>query len=695
MYSVYSLNTGIKAIKGIGPKKYEKMKSIGISSLKHALEHYPTRYVDRSKLLTLKEFREGESASVRMTVLSFTSYRKGGKAIQRCEAFDDEGVSCSLVFFNSSFLERKLTAGSIFYFYGSVEIKGGKMSMLYPEIIDTFKFESSSNIEAVYPLVSGISSKDISHIVKEALEGCDLKETLPERVIASSGICSYKDSLRIIHFPENMEEINSARNRIIFEEFFMLLLGLTVIKGGLVEKEGIKFDKAQLEGAERGIRTFTESLPYNLTGGQKIAIDQSLKDIAEGSGMNRLIQGDVGAGKTVVAVICGFFCSLLSGQSLIMAPTEILAKQHYETFSQMSELLYEKIGKKVNVRALTSSINRKDRESLKNELLQGEADILIGTHAVLEEDIEFKNLLFVVTDEQHRFGVRQRTVASSKKSMNHSLSPNVMVMSATPIPRTLSLMIYGDMDISTIYDMPEGRKPVKTRLVGGPKIASMHEFIKSELSKGKRAYFVCPMIEESEVMPLTDVKGLFSQLEPIYKDFKIASVHGKMSSEEKNKIMESFKEGEIQAIISTTVIEVGVNVPEATVMVIYDADRFGLAQLHQLRGRVGRGNDQAWCFLLTKSRSDMSIERLKVLCHENSGFEIAQKDLELRGSGQLLGTMQHGSTGFKMADIVRDKELLTLAQKSVEEFISTDNGSKDAKDEIYNISKNIFENFSI
>ncbi|HYE08908.1 MAG TPA: ATP-dependent DNA helicase RecG, partial [Patescibacteria group bacterium] len=515
-----------------------------------------------------------------------------------------------------------------------------------------------------YSLTEGLSQKDMRKALYSALQHINekLADVFPEELRKKYAMAEINFCINNIHFPETIEKLELARRRLIFEEFFMLQSGLIHIKRISNEgKIGISFSKTS------EISEFIAKLPFKLTSAQVRVFEEVSKDMESSNVMNRLVQGDVGSGKTAIAALALFKCVRSGYQGTMMVPTEILAEQHLLTLAQ----LFADTG--INIGLLKGSMTAKQKERVLAEVQTGEIDILVGTHALIQNSISFNKLGLVITDEQHRFGVRQRALLSSK-----GYNPDMLVMTATPIPRTLSLIVYGDLEVSIIDEMPPGRKKVETFFIDSAKKERLMNFVKKELDAGRQAYFVCPLVEESEKLELNSAVEYSEEIKKEYfEKYKVGLLHGKMKADEKNAIMESFREKGTQILVSTTVIEVGVNIPNATIMVIENADRFGMAQLHQLRGRVGRGEHQSYCILISDTKGEAAQERLKYMTKTENGFEVAEKDLEFRGSGEILGQRQHGLPGFKLADIFRDVELLKLSKNAVEFIYENDKLSND------------------
>ena len=653
------LKKDVKYIKGVGPNRVVLLNKLGIYTLEDLITYYPRTYEDRSKPKTLFECADEEEALIEVYATSrIIETRLPRKTMQKI-MLRDETAQAEAVWFNQTYLKSKFTVGKKYMLYGKIEKKFGRIQILSP-VFDEYGIKSNTGrIIPIYPLTYNLSQNILRKIMENAIKEVygNLLETLPDYVIKSQMLLNINEAIKSIHFPKDLKDFNLARKRLVFEELFMTQLALLSLKNNdILEKKGIQFSEKYK--MEEMIKRF----PFVLTNAQKRVLDEIEKDMEQNKVMNRLLQGDVGSGKTAVAMCAAYKAVKCGYQAAIMAPTAILATQHMENFSNMMKDL------EIRCELLISGITKKRKTEILDKLKNGEIDILIGTHAIIEDNVEFKNLGLVVTDEQHRFGVRQRNKIAKKGE-----NPDILVMSATPIPRTLALILYGDLDISIIDELPPNRKKIETFAVGKRMQERVDNFIKKQIQDGRQAYIVCPLVEEGEDNDLKSVVELCDKYQnEIFPEYRISYLHGKMRPKEKDEIMLKFKNHEIDILISTTVIEVGVDVPNANIMVIEDAQRFGLAQLHQLRGRVGRGEYQSYCILKYEGNGENIRKRMKVMCDTNDGFVISEKDLELRGSGDFFGTMQHGLPEFKIANLFEDMPILKQAQEVASNIIKND-----------------------
>ena len=649
----------VKYIKGVGPNRVKLLNKLGIFTLKDLITYYPRTYEDRSISKNIYECVDGEETTIEGIACSRVSeVRLPRKTMQKL-IVRDETMTAMITWFNQPYLKTKFEQGKRYRFYGKISNKYGKIEMVSPVFDEAGKTQNTGRIVPIYPLTYQLSQNTLRKIMENAIMEVkgNLKELLPEEILKKNNLCGINEAIVSIHFPKDLEDYKKARTRLVFEELLSTQLALLVLKNNyLTEEDGIEFDK------NVKISDVINQFPFKLTKAQLRVLEEIESDMERKRPMNRLLQGDVGSGKTAVAM-CAAYKAVKSGyQAAVMAPTAILATQHLENFNNILKKL------DIKCELLISGITKKKKTELLERLKNGDIDILIGTHALIEENVEFKNLGLVVTDEQHRFGVKQRTRIAEKGD-----NPDILVMSATPIPRTLALILYGDLDISIIDELPPNRKKIETFAVSKKLEERVNGFIQKQIEEGRQAYIVCPLVEENEEMDLQSVINLCEKYKKdIFPQYRVEYIHGKMRPKEKDEIMLAFKEHKIDILISTTVIEVGVDVPNANIMVIEDAQRFGLAQLHQLRGRVGRGEYQSYCILKYEGKSDTVRKRMKVMCDTNDGFIISEKDLELRGSGDFFGTMQHGLPEFKIANLFEDMPILQQVQKVAQGIILED-----------------------
>ena len=654
------INESIQYVKGIGPKKAEKLNKLGIYTIKDLLYYFPRQFEDRSIIKKIAQLEDEEKVTVKELITNIESYTpKKGMTITRIDVKDDTGFA-KLTFFNREYIKNTFRVGDSILAFGKVKKNGRFVELNSCEL--EYLSTSPKNIGKlvpVYPLSYGITNKDIMNTVRMVFENKDIKipEYMPEYLLKKYRLCGIDYAIKNIHFPKDKESLKVALYRLIFEELLVLQLGLFMYKGGNSNEKGILFKRDQR------LDEVLESLPFSLTRAQNRALNEIIDDMCSEKVMNRLVQGDVGSGKTVVALLALAECVFNGYQGALMAPTEILAQQHYESFTET----FEDIG--INVELLTGSVTKKQKEGILQRARDGEIDILIGTHALIEDNVEFKNIGLVITDEQHRFGVRQRGKLSSKGT-----SPDILVMTATPIPRTLALILYGDLDISIIDELPPGRQPIETIAVEKKKRDKVYNsLVRREVDKGRQVYIVCPLVEESESLDITSATETAEEIKrDFFPDLRVGLLHGKMKASEKDAIMTAFKNHELDILVSTTVIEVGVNVPNSTLMIIENAERFGLAQLHQLRGRVGRGKHQSYCVLIYGSNSEVCRKRMGIMEETNDGFKISEKDLEIRGPGEFFGTMQHGVPELKVANLFKHMKILKTVQQEARIIIGED-----------------------
>ena len=653
------LNKDVKYIKGVGPNRVQLLNKLGIFTLKDLITYYPRAYQDRSKPQNIAECIQGEEVLIEGIACGKVSeVRLKGKTMQRLLVRDETG-SCTITWFNQSYLKNKFEIGEKYKFYGKITNNYGKMTMTSPVFDENEKSFNTGKIIPLYPLTYQLSQNVLRKIMENGLTEIEekLEETLPDYLVKEYNLEGINEAIQQIHFPEELKNFEIARKRLVFEELLSTQLALLQLKNSYTNDEkGIQYDK------NVKMSDVINKLPFHLTKAQLRVLEEIDHNMEAETSMNRLLQGDVGSGKTVVAMCAAYKAVKCGYQAAIMAPTAILATQHLENFQNILEEL------NIRCELLISGISKKKKEALLDRLANGEIDILIGTHAIIEENVKFKRLGLVVTDEQHRFGVKQRTKIAEKGK-----NPDVLVMTATPIPRTLALILYGDLDISIIDELPPNRKKIETFAVNKKMTERVNGFVEKQIKEGRQAYIVCPLVEENEELDLKSVEELYETYQKeIFPQYRVEYIHGKMRPKQKDDIMERFKLGEIDILISTTVIEVGVDVPNSNIMVIENAERFGLAQLHQLRGRVGRGDYQSYCVLKYEGRSETVRERMKVMCSTNDGFIISEKDLELRGSGDFFGTMQHGLPEFKIANLFEDMPILQSVQKIAIKILQED-----------------------
>ncbi len=650
----------VKFVKGVGPNRVALLNRLGIYTLEDLITYYPRTHEDRSIPKKIIDLLHGEEALIEAIPVSRMSEIKIRRnfTMYKLIVRDDTGT-CQITWYNQTYLKNMFKVGEKYKFFGKVNKKFNKVDMISPVFDSENSLKNTGKIIPIYPTTYNLPQNTLRKIIENGLAEIDekLEDTLPEYLLSKYNLCDLNTAIKQIHFPDNFENFNKARKRLVFEELLSMQLALLSLKSQYeVESEEISLDK-NVKMSE-----LIDKLPFRLTKAQLRVLEEIDNDLESSKPMNRLLQGDVGSGKTVVAEIAAYKAVKSGYQVAIMAPTAILATQHLESFTS----LLDDTGIKCEL--LISGISKKKKEDILERLKNGEIDILIGTHALLEENVVFKNLGLVVTDEQHRFGVRQRSTIAKKGD-----NPNVLVMTATPIPRTLALILYGDLDISIIDELPPNRKKIDTFPVTKEMDDRVNNFIKEQIDSGRQAYIVCPLVEDSEEIDARSVLELAEKYKNVvFKDYKVEYLHGKMKPKEKDEIMERFKNKEIDILISTTVIEVGVNVPNANIMVIENAERFGLAQLHQLRGRVGRGEYKSYCILKYQGNSDVIRKRMNVMKATNDGFIISEKDLELRGTGEFFGTKQHGLPEFKIANLFEDMQVLKLVQSIAIEIIGKD-----------------------
>lgn len=652
----------VNRIKGVGEKTAALFGRINVFTVEDLIGHYPRDYETYDAPVSIREVSAGSVQAIYGQITAIPNVKKvRNLSILNTVLTDDNGDSIQLTFFNMPFLKKVLKPGGFYLFRGLVQQRGTHKIMEQPRMFTWEEYQKKSGrLLPRYALTKGLTNQMVQKSVAQALEYYPPeKEYLPQSVLQKIPMLSHREAVNSLHFPENREELLAARNRIVFEEFFSFLLVLRKNKD-LAAKTENHFPMYETADTVR----FLEQLPFPLTKAQKKVWGELREDMGSPYAMNRLIQGDVGSGKTILAVLALLMCAANGYQGAMMAPTEVLAVQHFETISGY----IEKYGIAFRPVLLTGSMTAKEKREAYAKIASGEANLIIGTHALIQEKVEYSSLALVVTDEQHRFGVRQRETLAAKGS-----EPHVLVMSATPIPRTLAIILYGDLKVSVIDELPANRLPIKNCVVGTSYRPKAYEFIAKEVAAGRQAYVICPMVEEGESEDLENVVDYTEKLRAVLPpSVQVAYLHGKMRPADKNRIMEEFAAKEIDVLVSTTVIEVGINVPNATVMMVENAERFGLAQLHQLRGRVGRGEFQSYCIFISTSEAKETMERLQILNHSNDGFHIASEDLKLRGQGDIFGIRQSGEFAFVLGDIYTDANILKEASDAVEQLLVSD-----------------------
>ena len=657
----------ITSLRGCGPKKAQALKKINIEKTEDMVRLFPRTYEDRRRLTKIADLEENSQVAIsgRVSKIVRNFYGRGRKNSLRIYVDDGSGVA-QILFFNAPYLSRYFREGEDYAFFGRVTRGRMGLQLVHPDFCR--EEEREEGIIPIYPLTSGISQKDIRNWQKQLrpcyAPGSDtdfMIDPYPEYFMKRNDLMDLRAALESMHFPKDRESFLHARYRLIFDELFMLQAGLLAVRKRSGNRKGIAFAK---DGSEE---EFINRLPFPLTGAQRRCVDEITGDLESEKAMNRLLQGDVGCGKTAVAQIAMYKAASNGYQSVMMAPTEILARQHYGSMKDA----FEPLG--ISVGFLSSGIRASERRETLERLRSGNIQILIGTHAVIQADVDFADLGLVITDEQHRFGVDQRVKLREK-----GMDPNILVMTATPIPRTLAVVLYGDLDVSLIDEMPPGRKAVVTKTLGPEQRGSCYDMMEKELEAGRQAYVVTPLIDESETMDIRSAHEVYEELRERFDGnsghgrYTTALLHGSMKQEEKDKVMEDFADGRIDIIVATVVIEVGINVPNATFMVIENAERFGLAQMHQLRGRVGRGADQAYCSLILDGGSEISLQRCRIMESSSDGFYIAEEDLKLRGPGDIFGTRQHGLPMLQMADLLRHADILKHARDEAAVMLDAD-----------------------
>lgn len=641
-------------LSGVGPKKSELYEKLGVKTVYDLLYHFPRYYIDLNEPQAVRDAPLNEQVVLKGRVvrkLPEGNIRRGLTVYKAI--FTDDTADITIVIYNAGFMFKALEVGHEYYLVGKLTGNMLRREINSPQI---YPVAGTDPVQPVYRLTEGLTQKQLRQNVHTALGALDgsIYEPLPNDVVREQGLCSLSYALQNVHYPTDMHTLELAKSRLVFDELLTLALGMLMMKNRSRDNTGCQMN-------DESVDEYFSALPFELTAGQKSAINDCIEDMRKPFPMNRLIQGDVGSGKTAVAAGAAYFAYKNGCQTALMAPTEILAGQHYDTLKAFLEPLG------VKVVLLTGSLTPKKKEKIKAEIAAGEYNVIVGTHALVQASTEFKRLGLVITDEQHRFGVEQRAMLAGKGDHPHKL-----VMSATPIPRTLALMIYGDLDISVLKELPKGRQPVETYAVTGKLRERAFGYVKQYLEEGRQAYIVCPMIEESD-SDLRDVKSYAKEIsEGAFSGYRVGLLHGRLSAESKEKVMKKFKAHELDILVSTTVVEVGVDVPNAAVMVIENSDRFGLSQLHQLRGRVGRGEHKSVCILITDNPTEEVVQRLKILSSCHDGFEISQQDLKLRGPGDFFGSRQHGLPKMKIADMSQDMDVLVRAQETAKQILCKD-----------------------
>lgn len=652
-----NIDDNIKNLKSVGPKRLKLLNNIGIFSIKDLLYFYPRRYEDSSKILKLSEGIIGEKATFRCRILSLLDNRNIRRGLSITSfLIEDDSAEAKLIFFNNRFIKNTIDFGETYLIYGKYERFRGRIQLTSPEIEKVDNIRNLGRIRGIYNQTKGLTNNNIDYLIDQVIDKNLFEECIPNDLIKKYSLIDKNKAIKNIHRPENRKSYALSKQRLVYEELLFFELSILSMQNKNNSSHGIKFN------IPNKIYEFINNLPYKLTSGQEKVLKDITGDMQNGKSVNRLIQGDVGSGKTIVSIILSLVAVLNGYQCAIMAPTEILAKQHFENFNS----LLEAYG--VRIKLLVGSTSSKVKKEILTNTANGMIDILIGTHSLIEDDVKFFNLGLNVIDEQHRFGVIQR----SKLRYKNDKACNI-IMSATPIPRTLSLILYADLDISIIDTMPAGRKNIKTLAINSSQVNEALTFIEKELNAGHQAYVICSLIEDNEDFEnLESVEKVFKDLKKFFKNYKLALLHGRLSTDEKNKVMEDFKNRKIDLIVSTTVIEVGINVANATVMMIYNAERFGLSTLHQLRGRVGRGDAQSYCILFNNSKSEISWRRMKIMTDSTDGFYIANKDLELRGFGDIFGVRQSGIPNLRLANPLKDQKILSYASTDAKNILKED-----------------------
>ena len=674
---MYKFDTDIRFLKGVGEKRVQHLYSLGIDTIGALLRYFPRGYEDFSNVKQIFDCNADEKVCVKakiITPINEVTVRKNMTLYKF--AVSDGTAQMQITLFNNKFLAAKLHEGSEYLFLGKLQEGAFLPSMSSPEIREV----GSAQIAPVYPASKYMTSSAISKLVKTALSGCEIENVLPESIINAYRLCDLKTAIENIHFPKSEQALARAKQHLVFEELFVLRTGLMLLKNKRRVSSPFVFKNDYT-------KDYINSLPFQMTDAQKRVIGECVADMASGRVMNRLVQGDVGCGKTAVAAALMYHTARSGAQAAIMAPTEILAEQHYKNLCDSLK------NTDIKCVLITGSLKKSEKQRAKEMLQSGEVQIAVGTHALISGDVEFKNLALVITDEQHRFGVSQRADLSGKGTRPHTL-----VMSATPIPRTLGLIIYGDLDISIIDEYPKGRQKIENYCVESALRPRVFAYIKKHLDDGRQGYIVCPMVEENAELNLKSAEEYYAEIKDSeFKNYRIGLIHGQMKPKEKDSVMRDFKDGKIQLLVCTTVIEVGIDVPNAAIMVIENAERFGLSQLHQLRGRIGRGSYKSTCIFISDYKKGVTAQRLNVIKQSNDGFKIANEDLRLRGPGDFLGSRQHGLPNLKIADIYADNDILKLAGMAAASLLEQDpklkgDENKNLRAEIIKMYKKLNEN---